>query len=182
MTTMSMSTLLRGQLAGAHQQLDAMVADVDAEQAHWAPPGKAHPIGALYAHILLYEDLILHFLVQGQSPLFLSAWAGKVGVDTLPPLPNPETGGVDWFDWARRAHFDLGQLRDYGQAVYAASDATLAALGDEELARPVDLGWIGLGQPPLRWVIEVFTIAHTYAHTGEISCVKGLQGLRGYGL
>jgi len=31
-------------------------------------------------------------------------------------------------------------------------------------------------------VVEVFTIAHAYAHTGEISAVKGLQGLRGYGL
>ncbi len=182
MTTMSMSALLRGQLAGAHQQLDAMVGEVDAAQAHWAPPGKAHPIGALYAHVLLYEDLILNFLVRGQPPLFLGAWEGRVGVDVLPPLPNPQTGGVDWSDWARQARFDLDQLRDYGQAVYATSDATLAALGDDDLARPVDLGWLGLGQPPLRWVLEVFTIAHAYAHMGEISGMKGLQGLRGYGL
>src|SRR5690349_13743096 len=145
--TMTTSAILRGQLAGAHQQLDAMVADVDTAQAHWAPPGKAHPIGALYAHTLLYEDMILHFLVRGQSPLFLSVWEGKVGADSLPPLPNPETGGVDWSEWARGARFDLDRLRAYGQAVYAASDATLAALGNEDLARPVDLGWLGLGMP-----------------------------------
>ena len=182
MTTMSTSALLRGQLAGAHQQLDAIVADVGAARAHWAPPGKAHPIGALYAHVLLYEDLILHFLVRGQPPLFLGAWEGRAGVDSLPPLPNPQTGGVDWSEWARRARFDLAGLRAYAQAVYAASDATLATLGDDDLARPVDLGWLGLGQPPLRWVVEVFMIAHAYAHTGEISGVKGLQGLRGYAL
>jgi uncharacterized damage-inducible protein DinB len=180
MTAISACALLREQLVDAHQQLDQLLADVTAEQAHWTPPGKAHPIGALSAHILLYEDLILRFLVGGQPPLFLGEWADRVGASELPPLPNPETGIPDWSAWARQARFDLDQLRAYGQAVYASSDATLAALGDADLARSVDLGWLGLGQPPLRWLISTFVIAHANAHTGEISAVKGLQGLRGY--
>ena len=105
---------------------------------------------------------------------------GRVGVSELPPLPNAETGVPDWSAWARGARFDLAQLRAYSQAVYASSDATLATLGDDDLARTVDLGWLGLGQPPLRWLIDRFVIAHADAHLGEISCVKGLQGLQGY--
>jgi hypothetical protein len=181
MIAISAGALLREQLVSAHQQLDLMMADVAAEQAHWAPPGKAHPVGALYAHVLLYEDLILRFLVQGQPPLFMGEWAGRVGVSELPPLPNPEAGVPDWSAWARQTRFDLDQLRAYGEAVHASSVATLDALGDDDLARTVDLGWLGLGQPPLRWVLDRFVIAHADAHAGEISCVKGLQGLRGYG-
>jgi hypothetical protein len=181
MTAISAGALLREQVVNAHQQLDLMMADLTAEQAHWAPPGKAHPAGALYTHILLYEDLSLRYLVQGQPPLFTGEWEGRVGVSKLPPLPNPETGVPDWSAWAREARFDLDQLRAYSRAVYASSDATLAALGDDDLARTVDLGWLGLGQPPLRWVIDRFVIGHADAHLGEISCVKGLQGLQGYG-
>src|SRR5262245_2097575 len=180
MTAISAGTLLREQLANAHQQLDQMMAGVTAEQAHWAPPGRAHPVGALYTHILLYEDLILRSLVLHQSPLFAGDWEGKVGASELPPLPSPQSGVPDWSAWARQTRFDLDQLRAYGQAVYASSDATLAALGDDDLARTADLTWLGLGQPPLRWVIDRFVIGHADGHMGEISCVKGLQGLQGY--
>ena len=79
MTAISAGALLREQLVNAHQQLDRMMAEVTAEQAHWAPPGKAHPAGALYTHILLYEDLLLRFLVQGQPPLFLGEWGAGWG-------------------------------------------------------------------------------------------------------
>ena len=182
MTTVSLGAVLREQLASTHGQLGQLLGAVTEEQAHWAPPGKAHPVGALYAHILHYEDLILRFLVGGQTPQFLGEWAGKVGVSELPPLPNPESGVTDWSAWAREVRLDLAQLRAYGEAVFATSDATLAALGAEDLARPIDLGWLGLGQPPLRWVIDRFVIAHADAHQGEISCVLGLQGLRGYAL
>lgn len=181
MAAISAGALLREQLVNAHQQLDLMLAGVTAEQAHWAPPGKAHPVGALCAHILLYEDLILGSLIGGQPPLFMGAWEGKVGVSELPPLPNPQSGVPDWSTWARSARFDLDQLRAYSEVVFASSDAVLATLGDEDLARTVDLGWLGLGQPPLRWVIDRFVIGHADAHCGEISCVKGLQGLQGYG-
>lgn len=182
MAAMSLSALLREQLASSHQQLGQMLGEVTEEQAHWVPPGRAHPAGALYAHILLYEDLIARFLVQGRQPLFAGEWAGRTGVSELPPLPSPEGGIPDWSAWARSARFDLARLRAYGEAVFAASDAALAALGDDDLARPVDLGWLGLGQPPLRWVVDRFLIAHADEHQGEISCVLGLQGRRGYGM
>lgn len=182
MTTLSIGAVLREQLAGAHQQLGQVIAGVTDEQARWAPPGKGHPVGALYAHILLYEDLIGRFLIRGERPLFAGEWAGRTGLSELPPLPNPQTGVADWSAWARSARFDLAQLRAYADAVFASSDATLAALGDGDLDRPVDLGWLGLGQPPLRRVVETFVIAHACAHLGEIAGVLGLQGLRGYAI
>lgn len=48
------------------------------------------------------------------------------------------------------------------------------------LAAPIDLSSIGLGQQPLGSPLMNILVLNAAAHTGEISVVKGLQGLRGY--
>jgi len=47
------------------------------------------------------------------------------------------------------------------------------------LNRVVDLQSIGLGQQPISSFL-VIMLANVNNHCGEISCLKGLQGLRGY--
>ena len=56
----------------------------------------------------------------------------------------------------------------------------LAGLTTADLARTVDLAIVGYGQVPLPLFILTFVGGHAAMHTGEISCLKGLQGLRGY--
>jgi hypothetical protein len=45
------------------------------------------------------------------------------------------------------------------------------------LARPLDLSTVGLGQQSVLFVLTAL-LANVSLHCGEISCLKGLQGLQ----
>jgi hypothetical protein len=173
--TMDTASVLREQLKDSHDLLESTLADVTAEQAHWSPPGKANPLGASYAHVLMSEDMVINGLLRKQAPLAMGSWAGKLGVSEPHPAP-----GQDWNPWARNVKIDLDALKEYGQAVFAASDEYLAALTDSELEQGVDLSGFGLGEKSTAWVLGNVVIAHVGEHCGEISCLKGLQGAKGY--
>lgn len=173
--------LLQEQVQGAHRLLESTMDGVTADQAHWVPPGLAHPIGANYAHVVLGEDGAVNGMLKGGAPLFATTWAGKTGVSELPPGPDPAAPGFpDWSQWARRVRIDLTALRRYAQAVYAASDDYLASLTDEALDRSVDLPALGLGRYTVRRLLNGGVLGNAQTHCGEISCLKGLQGAKGY--
>jgi hypothetical protein len=176
-------SLLREQLQAAHYLLEGTVGELKPEQVHWPPPGKANPLGANYAHVVISEDATMNGVLKGGVPLFASSWSGKVGVSELPPMPNPNAPGFpDWSEWGRRVKVDLAALRKYAQAVYAASDGYLASLTDSNLDRPVSLSALGLGESTVGYVLNNGIIGNAFTHVGEISCLKGLQGMRGYPL
>ncbi|MCX5912888.1 MAG: DinB family protein [Deltaproteobacteria bacterium] len=169
------------ELQAAHQTLEGTIIGVTQEQAHWHPPGIAHPVGATYAHVILSEDATINGMFKGQAPLFASGWAGKTGVSELPPMLNPQKPGFpDWREWGRRVRVDMEKLRPYAKAVYAVSEAYLLSLGDGDMNRPVDLSVLGLGQSSLRYVLINGILGNALTHCGEISCLKGLQSVRGY--
>jgi DinB superfamily len=172
---LSQAQLLREQLRQAGEFLEGTVGDVTPEQAHWAPPGTSNPLGATYAHILLGEDFFTSML-RGAQPLFEREWAGRTGVSEPPPGPFPPQ---PWHDWGRTVRVDFDGMRKYGAAVFAATDAYVASLSDQELARPVDVSALGLGGVPLSWLISNGVLGHRFSHWGEISCLKGLQGAKG---
>ncbi len=165
--------LLRQQVKDAHGWLDATMQGITPQQLHWNPPGKANNIAACYAHVILGEDAVIQMMVQGKPPLAATAFAGKVGLSEMPP--QGDIGG--WFDWGRRARLDLNAMRPYALAVAAATDACLATLKEADLERKVQTP---LGQQTLQWAITGAVIGHLHDFTGEISCLKGLQGLTGY--
>lgn len=172
---------MRDALQQAHGFLEAVMQDVTAEQAHWLPAGKALPVGAQYAHILIGEDGFVSGVLRGAAPLFASTWTGRLGVSELPPPPAPGQPGMPpWDRWARSVRVDFAMLRQYGEAVYVASDEYLASLTDSDLTRVIDLSFAGLGQQTLAWALAAGVVGHTWSHLGEISSLKGLQGARGY--
>jgi len=174
-------SLLREQMKGLHELLEGTVADVTTEQAHWIPPGKALPIGATYAHVVVGEDGVVNGMLKGGAPLFAAAWAGKTGLSEPPPSFDPKKPGFpDWSGWARKVKVDLPALRKYAQAVYAASDDFLASLRGKDLDRPVDLSALGLGKSTMLFVIHNGILGNGFTHCGEIACLKGLQGKKGY--
>jgi hypothetical protein len=170
-------TLLRDQLKQAHELLENTMADVTAEQAQWLPPGVATPLGASYAHAVLAEDAIINGVLQGGAPLLAGAWAGRQGLSE----PSPGFFGSEWSGypaWTRRVQVDLPALRAYAQAVYAASDAYLAGLQPADLERELSLP--DMEHATLAWALSMMVIAHANNLCGEISCLKGLQGAKGY--
>jgi hypothetical protein len=173
----SVVSSLHGQLRNARQVLEGTMEGVTAEQAHWSPPGKANPLGATYAHIVLTVDGMVNGMIGGAAPLYMSA---NVGISESPPGPDPDNPGFpNWSEWSRSVQVDMAAIREYAQAVYAASDECLASLTDEDLARTVDLSAFGVGEQSSGDLLGT-VIANTQWHTGEISCLKGIQGLKGY--
>ena len=157
------------------------MAVVSPDVALWIPPGVAQPIGATYAHVVVSEDGLINGMFKGGAPLFAAAWAGKTGLNELPPPFDPKKPGLpDWNAWSRKVKVDLPALRKYAQAVYAASDEYLATLRGKDLDRPIDLTALGFGQSTMGFMINNAVVGHAFTHCGEISCLKGLQGKKGY--
>ena len=173
---MDSSALLKEQFKQAHGILEGTVQDVAADQAQWSPPGRANPLGATYAHVAIGEDMMINGLVQGKPPMFASSWAGKVGVSEPPPMPDQG----DWDEWAHKVKVDLGQLRQYAQAVYQNTDEYFGSIKEDDLNREIDLSAFHLGKQTLGWFLGNILLSHISHHCGEISCLKGLQGAKGY--
>ncbi len=173
---MNATSLLRFLVQDARNFHEETIKDVSPEQARSQPAGEAMPIAAQYAHVIVTQDMALHGILKGMPPLAASDWAGKTGLSELPPMgPGASLG-----DWAASAQIDLSSLRQYAQAVYAATDEYVASLTDDDLDRPLDLSAVGLGEQTLAYVLNAGWIANVHLHCGEISCLKGLQGAKGY--
>jgi hypothetical protein len=172
---MQATTLLRQLFREFHQLFDGTLAGVTVEQLHSVPAGTANPVGATYAHVVLWEDMGVHALLQGQPPLAAGAWAGRTGLSEPPPLDAPG----HWEDWARRVRIDLAALRAYAGAVHAATDAYFASAPEAALEREIDLTAMGFGRQPASWVITNM-LQNVALHCGEIAVLKGLSGQTGY--
>jgi len=172
---------IRGQVQSAHGFLEATMGDVNAEMAHWGPPGIALPIGAAYAHFVTSEDWVVNVLFRGGVPLFAGPHAGRTGLSELPPDPSSvKDWSGEFAGWSRRVRIDLSVFRAYAQSVYAATDAYLSNAPDTELDRPMDLSAVGMGTQSVGFVVNNAVIGHAFSHCGEISALKGVQGKKGY--
>ncbi len=169
---MNAISTLRESIQWGHALLEMVMADVTSDQARWAPPGKANPIGALYAHALLSMDGVVNGMLKGGAPRFATEWAGQVG--DQPPQMSLS------IEWARAIQPDLPALRQYGQTVVADADQYLAQLSEADLERAVDLSSVGLGTRSVSWIWNALVAAHLNNMAGEISALKGVQGLLGY--
>lgn len=175
MSNQTAVALLRTQFESAHNWIEGTMADVTADVANWVPPGKPATIGANYVHHAFGEDALINMALRGGAPpLAATTFAGRTGSDTPPP-PDGQ-----WGDWGRTVQVDPEVARSYAQAVYANTDAYLASLTDEDLVKDVDMSMIGVGTIPLGRFLGGMLLLDAGAHCGEISCLKGLQGLRGY--
>ena len=164
-------SLLRKQMRDAHELLESTVSDLTPEQLHFAPPGRALPVGAAYAHVIFSEDILVQHM-KGEAPLFES------GTPTGASEPHPNFMREDWNvypAWTHRVRFDLAQLKAYAQQVYANTDAWLATLTDADLEKQDSFL-----QQDVAHMISRAIIAHADNLTGEISAMKGVQGLQGY--
>jgi hypothetical protein len=78
---------------------------------------------------VLCEDLSVNGVLGAGKPLALSTWAGRTGLSEIPPL----VGTIGWRAWAHRVRLDRNNVRAYARAVYASTDAYIAALTEDAL-------------------------------------------------
>lgn len=165
-------SLLSAQVKQAHEIVSGTVSDLTSEQAHWAPGGKAHGIAPLFVHLVSAEDMFLN-MMTGRQPQAMGAFAGKTGASEPHPMG-------DYGDWAQRVKVELPQLNEYAQAVFKSTEDYVASLSPEDLDRELDLSSAGMGKMGLGSFITMISVIHASNHVGEISCMKGLQGAKGY--
>jgi hypothetical protein len=161
--------MLRQQMQTMHNYMETAIADCSPGVLSNRLPGATiNSAGAAYAHTTFSEDGLVNGLVRGTTPVYYAqGWAQKIGID----MPK---GGLEP-DWD--VNFDLGLFRQYAAAVYRASDEYLASVTDAELARTVDPGF--MPALPISAFFADVLVWHTATHQGEISALKGVQGVNG---
>ncbi len=166
---MDARTTLQQQMQTLHTIMEAAIGDCPSETvARKLPESTVNCIGAIYAHTIFGEDGMVNGLIRGGAPVYYArGWAEKVGME----MPK---GGLEP-DW--EPSFDIGLFRDYAKAVYQATDDFLANASDADFAKIVDAGFA----PPMPVQSFVANVLawHVATHQGEISALKGVQGLNG---
>jgi hypothetical protein len=163
---------LQRDLKWAHELLEMVMADVTEAQLYWTPPGLANPLGATFAHAICEEDAVVQGILRGEPLLYSSEWKGKTGIS------KPQMSSA--LEWARELKIDLPLAREYAKAVYAASEGHLKEMTEIDLDREIDLTENGFGVRNVAWVYSSLVISHLNCMSGEISCLKGMQGAKGY--
>ncbi|NOG36690.1 MAG: hypothetical protein HND44_19295 [Chloroflexi bacterium] len=164
-TTIEVFRFMFGQV---HEYIEATMADVTETVARYEPGRPASILGQ-YAHLVSSEDWLINIKAGNNTPVM---------AQTNPGFQNPPPP-VGWDEWARTEAVDLVALRAYAQEVYAATDAYLASVDDSCLNDPVDMSEMGFGMVPTT-AIFMLALSNGCLHCGEISAIKGFQGLPGY--
>ena len=166
---MDVKTTLQQQMQSLHGTMDAAMSDCSAEVLAGKLAGSTiNSVGAVYAHTIFSEDGLVNGLVRGGTPVyFAGGWAPKVGLE----MPQ---GGMEP-DWAVTLPLDI--FRQYAAAVGKATSEYLASATDAELERVVDPGFAP--PMPVRTLFANVLAWHLASHQGEISALKGVQGVNG---
>lgn len=166
--------VLKSAFGGAHMWYQGTVVDVTEAQANTVPPAVLHPISELMAHILHCEDFMVNTAIQGKRSLWeRDGWGAKLGGEMVVDLPVPVKG--------RAYRCDPKAMANYAEAVFANTGAFLDSLKDSDLKRNLELVQFGFpNNMSLGVFLTTMLLGNTYAHTGEISALKGLLGAKGY--
>jgi hypothetical protein len=151
--------LLQFSLGAAFDILGEVTADLTQEQADWRPPGNANTIGSIYSHILTYVDYyVRNYLIEAKpQPVTVESRSAEL--------------------WMQDVQVNLSELHAYAGQVRSTVKNWLSTVNPEDLERRelTTAGEINMAQ-----ALELFIIWHINAHCGEISALKGCQGLKGY--
>jgi hypothetical protein len=168
--------ILLNQLKTAHSVLEQTMDGVTDEVAHFMPPGTANPIAGTYAHAVFSEDLFAHSFLMKKQPLWETTFKDKTGASEV----QPSDWVVAYPKWLREVKIDIVQFRQYAIAVYAATEAYVDSLTDADLETEIDMSSFGMGPQKTHEFIANLISGHAYPIMGEISVLKGIQGLKGY--
>jgi uncharacterized damage-inducible protein DinB len=151
--------LLQYSLGFAFDVLSQVTADLTQDQADWRPPGTANSIRDVYWHTLTYVDyFVREYCIEGE-----------------PQPETPESRPPEL--WMQEVQIDLPELHQFASEVRSTAEGWLSSLTPADLDRRIRTsgGELNVGQ-----MLEIYIVWHINAHCGEISALKGCQGLQGY--
>ena len=163
---MEIKEYLVGALADAHRLLGIAAQDLSEDIVHWQPQGTANSIASLLAHIVTAEDGGINRLLKGGDSLFNSGcWSRKTGIPQ-------DLAAI----WEKSWRLDQAAFEEYRLAVEASAKTYVESINLADLDREIPGG---RAPRTAASVLRTFAIHHVIGHAGEISTLKGLQGLKG---
>lgn len=138
---------------------------MDDTQYNWAPSGTCNSIAKSHVHALTSIDFFVNIVAKGGAPLLWADHGPKAG---LPANPMEI--------WGFGGNVSFAAMKEYSQAVQKAALQYVESLSDADLDRVIDTRFFG--QQSLGFVVQLIGL-HSTGHTGDISAVKGMQGLKG---
>lgn len=167
--------LLQTQFDIMHQTMMGTADGINEETSHFQPGGRAGSIAANLVHAVLIEDLLLNSFITGGTPLAYGEWAGRTGASELPDMQGGDNSG-----WDQRVTLDLELGQQYAEAVFNQSNTYLASISADDLDRTCDMTAFGMSATePISTMLSIILVNSAW-HTGEVSTIKGIQGLQGY--
>ena len=154
------------EFADAHRMVGAAVSDLTDEIANRKPGGTANSIAALLAHAVVVEDLIVNRFFGGGDSLFESGgWSEKTGI----PASARDIWPGDW-------SLNVKAFDGYRLEVQKTTDALMAGLDPALLDQEIQAF-----RNPRRGgqLLRVSGCNHIMGHLGEISLLRGVNGLAG---
>lgn len=171
----AVKNLLEG-LQNAHTYMLQTMEGVTNEVASFAPGGTANPIAGTYAHLIFSEDFFTQGFLKNEKPLFETSWKNKTGISELQP--------TEWVEaypkWLKSVKVDIAKANEYAKAVFAETEKHVRSLSDEDLEKMVDMSSFGMGEKSVGNFIANLITGHANNIMGEVSVLKGIQGLKGY--
>lgn len=163
---MELMDLVRDEVAEGHRMLDGVMNEMAQEHVVWEPAGTANNIGQLLAHVVSGQDAAVNMALGGGQPLFDSGgWAAKTGI----PANRREI-------WQKGWSLNLDAFLQYKALVWENVEGYFGKAKPSDFDREVE--WVGRTQPAW-WVVRQVVINHILLHSGEMSTLKGIQGLKG---
>ena len=167
---------LHADLLNAHSNFLQTMEGVTNEVASFKPTGTANPIAGTFAHLVFSEDFFTQGFLKKEKPLFETEWKDKTGISELQP--------TEWVtaypEWLKRVTVEMDQALTYTKAVFAATEEFVSKLTDPDLEKSVDMSMFGMGEKSVGNFLGSMITGHANNIMGEISVLKGIQGLKGY--
>ena len=168
-TTTPTAAAVRTSLGIAHMVASTVLAELPADVARRRFEGATiGPIAPILAHAAFGEDWVLNEAIGREPLLTRGGFLERTGI----PSPDRELTR-EWLD----AAYDIGELQRYAGAVFAEVTAWAEAASEADWARrvPSPLGT----EMTMAELLPAFGAGHVMLHAGEISALKGIQGLPG---
>ena len=160
---------IRTSVDAVNAMVGTAMEDLTDEVVNYHPGGTANTIAQLLAHLVTGQDLLINdkLIVGGGTPLHDSGWAAKTGI----PLERR-------LIWQREAwRLNLPAFDEFRLAVAESATRLVTSLNESDLDRPAS--WIRGPERPVALLFQAIYINHGLGHCGEISAIKGMQGLKG---
>jgi hypothetical protein len=154
----------RSQVEGALDFLAMCAKDMDEAQYNHKPAGNCNPAAKLHTHALSGAEFFVTTVLAGQP----TKWAEFASQTGLPENPMEI--------WGSDATISPTVIQAYAEAIKGPILEHIDSLSDEDLDREIDTRFAG--NQTIAWVLQLVA-SHTIGHAGEISAVKGTQGLKG---